>query len=87
MKRFFANEQLLFLRSEDLSDNPHRVLEVVCGFLGLACHDFDVSGRPNAAPNVQALPDPDRRFLRRLFRNDAVETQALLGWERNVWGP
>lgn len=87
LRRFFPDEQLLFLRSEDLSDQPHQVLEDVCGFLGLAWHDFDVSERPNAAPDVQALPDSDRRFLRRLFCHDAAETHQLLGWERNVWGP
>lgn len=85
LRRLFPEEQLLFLRSEDLQRSPQAVLDRVCDFLDVGRHRFDCSARPNAAPEAEEIPPAERAFLSRTFRHDAAETRELLGWGDVGW--
>lgn len=85
LRRLFSDEQLLFLRSEDLAGVPQSELDRVCDFLGLPAHDFDAAGRLNAAPDDDRMSEDDRNYLCRVFEHDAAETRALLGWDKGSW--
>jgi hypothetical protein len=85
LRRLFSDDQLLFLRSEQLAAHPQDELDKVCGFLGLPAHRFDVTARLNAAPEGERMSADDRDYLCRVFEHDAAETRALLGWEQGSW--
>ena len=85
LRRLFSDDQLLFLRSEDLADAPQSQLDQVCRFLNLTPHRFEVADRLNAAPDNDRMSQDDRDYLRRVFEHDAAETRALLGWDQGSW--
>ena len=85
LRRLFSDDQLLFLRSEDLADAPQSQLDQVCHFLNLTPHRFEVADRLNAAPDNDRMSQDDRDYLRRVFEHDAAETRALLGWDQGSW--
>ena len=85
LRRLFPDDQLLFLRSEDLAADPQRELATVCQFMGLPARKFDVSTQYNAAPEADRMSSDDRDYLRRVFAHDAAETRALLGWDQGAW--
>ncbi|MDX1293081.1 MAG: sulfotransferase domain-containing protein [Hyphomonas sp.] len=85
LRRLFPEDQLLFLRTEDLAADPQRDLATVCRFLDLPPRVFDVSQRHNAAPEAERMSPDDRDYLRRVFTHDAAETRALLGWDQGDW--
>jgi Sulfotransferase domain len=85
LRRLFSDEQLLFLRSEDLATDPQRELAKTCRFLGVPVRKFDTSIQYNAAPEDDRMSSDDRAYLRRIFAHDAAETRALLGWEQGSW--
>ena len=85
LKRLFPDEQLLFLRSEDLSADAQGELDKVTDFLGVARHTFDSEQRHNSATDSQTMSAEDRAFLEEIYRLDAEETRRLLGWEQGEW--
>jgi len=85
LRRLFSDDQLLFLRSEDLAGDSQKELATVCRFLGVAAHQFDIAERYNAAPDEDRMSSDDRDYLRRVFAHDAAETRALLGWDQGAW--
>lgn len=81
----FPRENLLFLRSENLSFSPGETLRNVCDFLDVSPHDFDVSERLNSAPVREEMPAEAKAFLIDAYKFDAPDTRRLLGWEQGDW--
>lgn len=85
LKRLFADEQLLFLRSEDLLSAAQAELDKVTGFLDVSRFVFAEEPRHNSATDKAAMSPEDRSLLEDLYRFDAQETRRLLGWEQGPW--
>ncbi len=85
LKRLFPDDQLLFLRSEDLSEAAQPELDKVTDFLGVARFAFTEEPRHNSATDRASMNEEDRAFLEHAYRLDAEETRRLLGWERGRW--
>ena len=85
LKRLFPDEQLLFLRSEELSANARPELDMVTDFLGVSRFEFEAEPRHNSATDADEMAPEDRAFLEEMFRLDAQETRRLLGWEQGSW--
>ena len=85
LKRLFPDDQLLFLRSEDLSASAQRELDTVTDFLGVDRFAFTEEPRHNSATDSDRMKPDDRAFLEETFRLDAEETRRLLGWEKGPW--
>ncbi|WP_300394048.1 sulfotransferase [Henriciella sp.] len=85
LKRLFPDEQLLFLRSEDLSDEAQPQLDRVTDFLGVSRFAFEAEPRHNSATDSDRMKAEDRALLEETFRLDAEETRRLLGWEQGSW--
>ncbi|WP_084399632.1 sulfotransferase family protein [Henriciella aquimarina] len=85
LKRLFPEEQLLFLRSEDLFAAPQAELDKVTDFLGVERFAFEKEPQHNSAPAFSEMAPEDRRFLEDAYRFDAQETRRLLGWEKEPW--
>lgn len=85
LRRLFPDEQLLFLRSEDLSASAQGELDKATDFLGVARFAFSAEPRHNSATGSDRMTPEDRAFLEDMFRLDAEETRRLLGWEKGSW--
>ena len=85
LKRLFPDEQLLFLRSEDLSATAQSELDKVTDFLEVERFGFTEEPRHNSATDSDRMTPEDRAWLEDVFRLDAEETRHLLGWERGPW--
>lgn len=85
LKRLFPDEQLLFLRSEDLSVNGEAELNKVTDFLAVSRFSFAQEPRHNSASDDEVMPPEDRSFLEDIYRLDASETRRLLGWDQGSW--
>ena len=85
LKRLFPDEQLLFLRSEDLSAHAQPELDKVTDFLGVDRFAFEAEPRHNSATDSDRMSAEDRAFLEEMFRLDAQETRRLLGWDKGSW--
>ncbi|MGE6698289.1 sulfotransferase family protein [Hyphomonas sp. NPDC076900] len=85
LRRLFPENQLLFLRSEMLSQDPQAILSRVCDFLDVAPFTFAAEKRHNSAPEAASLADIDRDYLCALYQHDAEETRHLLGWDKDGW--
>ena len=85
LKRLFPDDQLLFLRSEDLSRTAQPELDRVTDFLGVARFTFADEPRHNSASGSDKMKPEDRTLLEETFRLDAEETRRLLGWEQGPW--
>lgn len=85
LMRLFPDEQLLFLRSEDLAASAQTELGKVCDFLRVDRHAFEDEPGHNSARDDRVLKPEDRAYLEELYRFDAQETRRLLGWEKGPW--
>ena len=85
LKRLFPDDQLLFLRSEDLYNSAQPELDKVTDFLGIERFTFEKEPHHNSAIDSVQMDPEDRAFLEDTFRLDAQETRRLLGWEQGSW--
>lgn len=85
LKRLFPEEQLLFLRSENLSADAQAELNKVTDFIGVARYSFASEPRHNSATDRRMMAPEDRAFLEDMYRLDAKETRRLLGWDQGGW--
>lgn len=85
LRRFFPEDQLLFLKSETFFAAPQATLDRICRFLSVAPLAFAPQDPANRDDSDALLSEEDRRFLRERFRHDIQETEALLGWQCPDW--
>jgi hypothetical protein len=82
----FPREQLLFIKAEDLFDDPQRVLDTVHEFLGLPPHRYDHVVRLNPGAYDDAIAPETRARLAEYFRPHNERLYELtgidFGWER-----
>ncbi len=64
LRRFFPDEQLLFVKSENFFADPQRELDRICGFLGIGSMRFDVREQHQQSADCGVMPAADRAYLR-----------------------
>jgi hypothetical protein len=83
----FPREQFLFLKAEDLFDEPERTLDAVYEFVGLPPYRPAQPPRLNTS-EYQAMPAETRALLREYFRPHNERLYELVGvdfgWERDA---
>lgn len=85
LRRFFPDEQLLFLKSETVFHDPHASLRRVCRFLSVPERAFEIGPPLNHDEGKVAMLPADRRYLRDRLRDDIRQTESLLGWRCPDW--
>lgn len=82
-------KQVLFVTVDQLTADPKRLLDDVCGFLGVAAYaDYPESRiiRPTQIRNdFDAINEQDRIYLQHLFSSDIAETEKLTGLDLSGW--
>jgi len=82
----FPREQFLFLKAEELSEDPQQTLVTTYAFLGLPPHRAEVD-RLNVSPEHASMPNDVRQRLVDYFRPHNERLYELIGtdfgWERD----
>jgi hypothetical protein len=78
--RFYSQDQMLILRSEDLFSDPARVYWSVQRFLGLPAHSLRTYPRRNVRP-YQQLGDDTRAQLNDFFAPHNARLSEYLGFD------
>ena len=80
----FPREQMLFLRNENLRQDPQQTLDLVFDFLGVEPYQEIESEEVNSRVYEPMLPD-DRKFLQQQFSQDIIDLENLLNWDLSDW--
>ena len=83
--KLFPREQLLLLRSDDLSADPDAVLSRVCAFLEVAQPAAVTPRRDNVARDDAPPPEADAAYLRSLYADDVRRFARLSGLDVAGW--
>jgi len=78
----FPRSQVAFIATSDLRKRQRETLDGVCRFLGVSHFADYPSARlifSHAESCRSAMSDDDIAYLRRIFRDDMAETEALIG--------
>ena len=83
----FPRQDILCLRYEDISEQPHRLVSALHAFLGVAVQplDGDALGVINAASDDCAMPLDARAWLVERYAAPAAELGKLLGPDFRLW--
>ncbi|MFD2437694.1 sulfotransferase domain-containing protein [Modicisalibacter luteus] len=84
-KSLFSGEQLLFIKQEELLDEPGSALQRVTNFLGLSAMGDVQYKRVHSREYEYPISFEDERFLRDLFRSDIEEVEREVGWDLSDW--
>jgi hypothetical protein len=83
--RIFGANQVLFLRNEELREDPEATMKSVFHFLGLEpitiSHRIDIRvGKYSDRPSLA-----DRNFMLRQFEFDIRALERMLNWDCSAW--
>ena len=85
-RQFFAEANLLFIKSEDFFAAPEKTLETILAFLGVKPAALDTSIIYNQGVDGDSrVSDSDRKFLIEVFRKDIERVESMLGWDCRDW--
>ncbi len=85
IKRFFPEEQTLFIKSDDLKTNTELVLTKVANFLDI--ENFNNVGKIklNQSPTKLQIDNPSKKFLLNKFHFEIKEIEKELNWDLSDW--
>ncbi|MEO1028785.1 MAG: sulfotransferase domain-containing protein [Pseudomonadota bacterium] len=81
----FPNDQLLFLRTEDMAADWPTAQNRVCRLLGIHAARMPYLPQANETPQKPDIPTDIREQLIAFFKEDAQATRRLLGWDQGSW--
>lgn len=85
-KRYFKDEQMLFIKYEDFKADTKRTLNSVFTFLGVDPEKVRYQPRiVNPGNYKQTMTQEEKAYLLAFFRNDIKELEQLLNWDRSNW--
>lgn len=77
--RYFSLERFLFLRSEDLYEDPGSVLGSTLAFLGLDPIDLESYPQRNRGSYEERVPDDSRAYLIELYHPHNLRLYEMIG--------
>lgn len=85
IRHYFAVEQMLILRSEDLLKQPQCTLNRVCDFLGVERFDAVLPQIVHSRPYHSALTAQEWTYLKDVYEAEILELERMLGWDCSEW--
>lgn len=82
----FAQEQLLVVFNEDISENPAEVLKEICSFIGVQHAERSASlfDRPNKSQEKQ-MPEEIRKYLDEMYIPEIEKMKSVFGDRVSRW--
>jgi hypothetical protein len=82
---YFPKAQTLFLKTEELRNEPQATVDKVCDYLGVAGIDGLPAKEVFSTPYASPMPREDRDFLKNIYRFEIRKLERLLGWDCSEW--
>jgi hypothetical protein len=83
--KFFAKEQVKVIKSEEFQKNNRETLNSIFQFLGVKPLRMIRSKDRNVVPYERAVTSEERGYLYRIFAEEIVRLEGMLGWDCSDW--
>ncbi len=83
--RFFPEEHVLAIKSEDLRLAPVETLNRIWQFLGVSQHEVTASKNEHAGNYAERMDLQAKEYLMKVFEYPIRELERLLGWDCSHW--
>ncbi len=83
--RFFEKDQVLFVKSENLRNNPQAEIDRVCNFLGVKKIKLKDNIIDGAVKYRRKITEEEKSYLLNIYENEIREVQKLLNWDCSDW--
>jgi len=85
-KRYFSDEQMLFIKYEEFKNNQKNVLCRIFDFLGVNSESYSFSFKEvHNRKKHSTLSEEDKHFLINKFEDDIRQVQKMLNWNCSDW--
>lgn len=85
-RRFFPEQQLLFIKYDDFKNHPEKIVDHVFEFLDVDKEKFSFKQRDVNTLQYESPMDPVcKNELINVFKNDIHEVERLLKWDCSDW--
>lgn len=85
-KRYFKDEQMLFLKYEEFSRSQPEYLKEIFEFLGVEVDKIKFKElTANKINYARKINDKEKEYLKEIFKNDISEVERLLDWDCSDW--
>lgn len=85
MQRYFDDNQLLFIRHENLKQDPATVLKQVSDFLDIDAVTGIQAKDIHSKPYDTRISDAEREMLSELYYFEIKQLERILGWDCSDW--
>jgi len=83
--RFFEKKNTLFIKSEELLENPQKIIDQVCDFL--AIHKIELKNKINdgAVKYKSKIKEEEKKYLLNLYEFEIKQIERMLQWDCSDW--
>lgn len=87
LRKYFSNEQLLFIKYEDFLQNQEKIVNQILWFIGVSpkLKMFNENFDHNIKVYNREIKDEEKLFLKNIFENDVEVVEKLLNWDCSDW--
>lgn len=85
LQQFFPDEQLLFIKYEQLRQQPLTTINKTCQFLGVDVITDLQPASIHRRDYQRKLSQQEFQYLKSTFENDIKDLERLLGWDCSGW--
>lgn len=82
---FFPKNQTLFLKHEELQDDPQNTVNRVCNFLRVRNLRNLEQQLVHAYPYKTTMAPEDRKYLCEMFKMEIKDLEQMLNWDCRTW--
>ncbi len=83
--RYFPKPQTLFIRHEELIENPKKTMDQISEFLGVFAFKDLLHRNIRPGKYSSTLSMTDYKYLLKIFDNDIKQTEQMLNWNCFTW--
>lgn len=87
LRKYFSNDQLLFIKYEDFLQNQQKVVNHVLWFIGVSPKPkmFTENFEHNYKAYNREIKQEEKTYLNGIFKNDIEKVEQLLNWNCSDW--
>jgi hypothetical protein len=85
-KRYFRDEQMLFIKYEDFKNEQEKEVFKILNFLDVNPDKFTFKPETvHKRAYSKKMSDEEREYLRNIYKNDIREVEKLMNWDCQDW--
>ena len=83
--RFFPKKNVLFIKSEELLNNPQKIVNQVCDFLKIETIKIEKQIIDGAVKYNRTISSDEKKYLIKLYEYDIKQVERMLNWNCSDW--